>query len=164
MSEQMTVQQTIIVSQDEINHNRTVEKKAFFNEDGEPVVVVNRNNEDYTEPELLSGWEEVVDPGLGIPTRPRYFKDSTGIVWIDFYAQTNGAWSAGFTSPAFTLPVGYRPDATIMRMGIWTSFSNLPEATPIMIFANGNVVVPAAPTDPLAIRFVAGISIRPLEV
>lgn len=161
MANDQVVQQTIIVEQSTINPHAVTEKKAFFNEAGEPVLVVNANNEDYTIPTLLSGWEEVTDPGLGIPTAPRYFKDATGIVWVDFYAQITEAWMAGFTSPAFVLPVGYRPDATIMRMGIWSSFSNLPEATPIMIFANGNVVVPAAPTDPLSDKFVAGFSIRP---
>ena len=161
MSEQM-IQQTVIVSQAEINPNRTLERKSFFNEAGEPVLVVNANNEDWVEPDLLTGWEPVVDPGLGIPTSPRYFKDATGIVWVDFYAQTTEAWDLGFTSPAFTLPVGYRPDATIMRMGVWSSFANLPEATPILIFSNGNVVVPTGPTDPMATKFVAGFSIRPV--
>lgn len=162
MPTDQVIQQTIIVSQPSINPNAVTEKKAFFNEAGEPVLVVNSINEDYTEPDLLAGWEEVVDPGLGIPTSPRYFKDATGIVWVDFYAQTTEDWGAGFISPAFTLPVGYRPDATIMRMGIWTSFANLPEATPIMIFSNGTVLVPAAPTDPMATKFVAGFSLRPV--
>lgn len=161
MDDQM-VQQTIIVNQSTINPSRSIERKSFFNEAGEQVLVVNANNEDYVEPTLLEGWEEVVDPGFGIPTTPRYFKDATGIVWVDFYAQTNEEWLSGFMSPAFTLPEEYRPDKTVMRMGIWTSFVNTPESSPIIIFSNGNVLVPAAPTDPSATKFVSGFSIRPL--
>lgn len=161
MDEQM-IQQTIIVPQGSINSNRSVERKSFFNEQGEPVLVVNANNEDWIEPELMEGWEPVVDPGIGIPTTPRYFKDATGIVWVDFYAQTNEDWLSGFMSPAFVLPEEYRPDATIMRMGIWTSFANAPESSVLMIFANGNIVIPSPPTDPTAVKFVAGFSIRPV--
>lgn len=161
MPTDQVIQQTIIVSQPSINPNAVTEKKAFFNEAGEPVLIVNSINEDYTEPDLLEGWEEVVDPGLGMPTTPRFFKDATGIVWVDFYAQTNEDWLAGFMSPAFVLPVGYRPDSTIMRLGMWTSFLSAPEASPLMIFANGNVVIPSPAADEDSIKFVAGFSIRP---
>lgn len=162
MPTDQVIQQTIIVSQPTINPNAVTEKKAFFNEAGEPVLVVNAVNEDYTEPDLLEGWEEVVDPRFGILTTSRFFKDATGIVWVDFYAQTNEDWLAGVMSPAFVLPVGYRPDSTIMRFGMWTSFLSAPEISPFMIFANGNVVVPFSAADEDSIKFVAGFSLRPV--
>ena len=161
MDEQM-IQQTIIVPQGAINPNRTVERKSFFNEAGEPVMVVNANNEAYIEPELLTGWEPVDDPGIGVPLRPRYFKDATGIVWVDIYAQMTEDRLPNFDTPTFNLPVGYRPDVTIMRMGMVTSFANSPEAVVLMIFANGNVVLPSVPTDPTSDKLVAGFSIRPV--
>lgn len=149
MDEQMITQQTIIVSQAEINPNRTVEKKAFFDESGQPVSVVNANVEDYTGATLLTGWSDFPNIGMGTPNRPRYFKDPSGIVWVDVYSLANEDYMAGVPgTPLFVLPEGYRPDATLIRFGMWSDLANPPEGTMIIIFSNGNICIPTPPNGP----------------
>jgi len=167
MSEEQLVQQTIIVNQPELNRNRTAERKAFFNEEGSPVLVVNAINEDYTYPDLLEGWEVPPNIGMDLPDSTRYFKDASGIVWVDVFAISNEDWVLGVPgTPQFILPEDYRPDKTLMRGAIWTDFASPPESTQIIIFANGAVVVPTWPqrTDLAAknCTVLSGFSFKPV--
>jgi len=47
---------------------------------------------------------------------------------------------------------------------MFTNLSSPPEATVILIFANGNVLIPAQPqpVDPPVVNVVSGFSIRPV--
>lgn len=149
MDDQMLIQQTIIVDQNEINPNRSVEKKSFFNELGQPVSVVNAVVEDYTYPTLLTGWDAFPDIGMGTPSGPRFFKDPSGIVWVDIYVDSNENYLTGVPgTPIFTLPEGYRPDATVIRFASWSDLTHQPESCMITIFANGNVCAPVPPLGP----------------
>lgn len=163
-----TVQQTIVVTQNAINPNRSIEKKSFFNEAGEPVSVVNSIVDPYQSPTLLTGWDAFPDIGMGTPSGPRFFKDPAGIVWVDIYIDSNENYAPGVPgTPLFTLPEGYRPDATTIRFGSWTNLTHPPESSLMLIFANGNVLAPNPPvsndlfgTNPF---LLAGFSFRVID-